>query len=374
MAFAIDYPISINPLKNPDPKRFKAAYKAHSMAPAFNIKAITELPVGNSGWDIASRQHYLKANPDPRYTELANKISKDLNSPLQKAQAITDYLSEKTIYTLSPGHDLPANGDQTAAYLFGDMRGYCVHFAHALTYMFRSIGIPARVATGYQTDLSQSRDGHILLRMSDRHAWSEVFVQDLGWIPFDPKPQQVESHAETPVDMNLLEELMDLLGPSEEILPKDLSANDPALEQKNQVINYADSKLFVSALCLLVLIMFSVKIYLWNSWRLPLSDKHKARHYYRSVLARLYDSGLVREPAETRQEYSNKVLSKIKLDMLDFTDNFLASVYSSKEITEEHRQKFMSVLKEISKLPLASRLKSLFSINSIRCFFSKGSW
>ena len=37
----------------------------------------------------------------------------------------------------------------TAAFLFGNFTGYCVHSAHASVYLWRSLGLPARIGTGY---------------------------------------------------------------------------------------------------------------------------------------------------------------------------------------------------------------------------------
>jgi hypothetical protein len=373
LSFAIDFPTTINPLQNPDPKRFKAAYKAYSMVPTFDLKKLSANPVGDPEWDQATRMHYLKTNNDARYLELANKITADISDPVAKATALTKFLSDKSIYTLAPGHDLPANGDQTAPYLFGDMRGYCVHFAHALTYLFRSIGIPARIATGYMTDLSQSRDGHILLRMSDRHAWSEIFISDYGWVPFDPKPEQVESHAETPVDMNLLEELMDLLGPGEEILPKDLTKGDLALEEKSSLPDMPGLHNLWYGFIFIIVSLMIAKLYLWFSWILPLGPEQKAKHYYRSLIARIYDLGLRREFAQTREEYRQTVFSKLSIDIGASTNDFLSKIYSGATNTEV-RKHFNAALEEIRKQPLSKKIRALFSLRSLSCLFKKEAW
>src|SRR5690606_26724776 len=77
-------------------------------------------------------------------------------------------------------------------FLFGDLTGYCVHFAHAAVFLMRAVGVPARVGTGYALPEANRQGGSaLLLRNSDQHAWPEVY---LG--PGEPMP----SPAQTAVD------------------------------------------------------------------------------------------------------------------------------------------------------------------------------
>lgn len=372
LSFAIDYPLSINPLKNPNPSRFKSAYKAYSMAPAFPKSIIKTLTVGDPRWDQQTRSHYLKTSQDPRYAELAKKVSADIDSPIEKALALTSYLTQKAIYTLSPGHDLPENGDQTAPFLFGDMRGYCVHFAHALVYLFRSLDIPARVSTGYLTDLSEARDGHILLRMSDRHAWAEVFITDLGWVPFDPKPEQVESHAESPVDMKLLEELMGLVGPDEEILPTDLTQGEAGLVEPSQW-KIPSQKILLLPIFALVALML-VKLSLWYSWILPSSTDSKLKRLYRAIAARINDHGISRLEGETRVEYRKRASQSLGLDLLALTPPLNEVFYSNSPSAVAAFELYNQDIKQLSRLPLSKRLKALASPASILRYFARSGW
>jgi len=328
VVFAIDYPLAIKRLKNPEPGRFKAAYRAYSMAPGFKLAALKDLAVGDLRWSEAEKRHYLTPHPDPRYKQMAEKITAGLTTPIEKAAAITDYLSANAIYTLTPGHEVGPHEDPVAPFLFGDQRGYCVHFAHATVYMLRSLGIPARIATGYLTDLSQSKDGHILLRMSDRHAWAEVFVSGRGWIPFDTKPEHVESHAETPVDMKLLEELMSLIGPGEEILPKDIAKGEANIELEPEWA-LPEWRYVMLPAAIVVLLLTLVKLYMLYGWLLPGSVLFKLQRSYIALLCRLYDLGYRRTFGETRQEFRTRVKTTLGSDSLRLTDLLNQAVYSS---------------------------------------------
>ena len=373
LAFAVDYPVSINPLKNPNPSRFKAAYKVYSMAPGFTKESLNTLNVGDPGWDQQTHEHYLQTNTDPRYAELAKKITADFNTPVEKALALTNYLSDHAIYTLSPGHDIPLNGDQTAPFLFGDMRGYCVHFAHALVYLFRSIGIPARVGTGYLTDLSEARDGHILLRMSDRHAWSEVFIENLGWVPFDPKPQQVESHAESPVDMKLLEELMGLVGPDEEILPQNLAQGEAGLAEPAPWKLPGPGVLIIPILILAAGFLL-LKTHLWFAWILPASNNLKLKRRYRALVARINDLGIGREEGETREEYRKRVSAALGLDLLGITSPLNLALYSNQPQAENLHKLYQSDIRTLSKISIVQKIKAALNPASIFRYISGAGW
>jgi Transglutaminase-like superfamily len=328
--FTIGVPLSIIPIKNPEPARFKQSYKAVSLAPAFNLKNIVGYAVGDSLWSKEEWEHYLKPHPDPRYWEYARRITGQISTtrPLELAFAISQYLSKASIYTLSPNHQVAANQDPVAPYLFGDMRGYCVHFAHATVYMLRALGIPARIGTGYLTDFSQAKDGHILLRMSDRHAWAEVYVRDIGWVPYDTKPENVESHADTQVDKNLLEELMGLLEPSEEILPKVDEKKEPRLERQREW-ELPDGKTIFSLLLLSILVLLSWKVYLRFGYLLPSSPRSRLRRLYVHCASFLVDSGLPRRSGETRNEYLRRAKTLLAQDTDVFISKLLIAEFGS---------------------------------------------
>ncbi len=330
LAFALDYPLSILGLKNPNPSRFKAAYRAYSMAPGFPLMSLAELDVGDPRWTPAMKAHYLEPHPDHRYADLAREITADVQRPVEKAAAVVQYLSKNAIYTLTPNHEVKPDEDPVAPFLFGDKRGYCVHFAHATVYMLRALGIPSRIGTGYLTDLSQAKDGHILLRMSDRHAWAEVYVAGHGWIPFDTQPEQVENHADTQVDSKVLEELMGLLGPGEEILPKDLGEHEPAL-QEPPAMQIPGGRLAGAVGLAFLLTIAIVKLYLRYGWILPGGAPFKLRRSYIALLSYLYDLGFRREYAETRLEYRHRIERSLGVSTLSLGDVYSKLLYASSD-------------------------------------------
>lgn len=315
--FAIDYPTLLTPLKNPNPKRFKGgSYRALSLAPQLKIELLRGIPVGDPSWDTNTRANYLAAHTDERYFELAKKITNNSPTPLDSILKIVDYLAHFTIYTLTPNH--PESKDPVEPYLFGDGRGYCVHIAHATVYLLRAIGIPSRIATGYLTDLSQAKDGHILLRMSDRHAWAEVYFQGYGWIPFDTQPLQVESHADTEVDQGLLEELMNLVNPAEELVPE--LPKQSKKESDLFSISWLRSMLLGLIFALLALILISKLLLLKGYLLFPSLLKI-------SLFAKLMDIGLIRDYGETKLRFARRVKQSNGVDFEQFVESLNQDKY-----------------------------------------------
>jgi len=52
--------------------------------------------------------------------------------------------------------------------------------------MARSVGIPARLATGFVPGRRDTLSGQFVVRERDAHAWAEVYFAGIGWQPFDP--------------------------------------------------------------------------------------------------------------------------------------------------------------------------------------------
>lgn len=95
-------------------------------------------------------------------------------------------------YTLSPA---PLGRDAMDDFLFDTREGFCEQYSSAFTVLMRAAGIPARVVTGYQGGYWNTLGNYLLVRYSDAHAWSEVWLAGRGWTRIDPtgavRPQRV---------------------------------------------------------------------------------------------------------------------------------------------------------------------------------------
>ena len=130
---------------------------------------------------------------------------------MANAFAIKLYLDEVTRYTMKERHELAE--DPTAEFLFGphqQFTGYCVHTSHAAVYLWRSLGIPARIGVGYAPPAEQQKGSALLVLGNDAHSWPELYFEELGWVILDVAPQTVLDEVGDPPDLEVLDALEEL--------------------------------------------------------------------------------------------------------------------------------------------------------------------
>ncbi len=123
----------------------------------------------------------------PEVARLAERVAGPESNNYDKVQALSAYLKAKYPYDLNCPRQ--ADDENTVEFfLFRERRGYCEHFATALAVMCRSLGIPARVAVGYDTGDFNALTGYFEVSSRDAHAWVEVYFPVFGWISFEATP------------------------------------------------------------------------------------------------------------------------------------------------------------------------------------------
>lgn len=124
----------------------------------------------------------------PEVEAYVNQITQDAESDVEKLRAIEKALSGFT-YNRMPGK-LPETVTDSSTFLdyflLESKQGYCSHFATAFVLLVRAEGIPARYVQGYCVPLRGNEATVVTSNMA--HAWPEVYIDDIGWIPFEPTP------------------------------------------------------------------------------------------------------------------------------------------------------------------------------------------
>lgn len=373
---AIDFPLKVGQIVNPNPARFKDAYRAESMALIGQLGALAGREVGSPDWEVEEKFGYLEKHPDIRYQRYAERVIGDEKDPVLQAFKLQQHLIENAIYTLAPNHEVKDGDDNTATFLFGDKRGYCVHFAHALVYMLRSLEIPSRIGTGYMTDIRRSVDGNVLLRMSDRHAWAEMFVSDVGWVTLDVQPEQIESHADSEVDKELLEELIDAV----EQVKDDGVTESHNMREHGEVTNFLvrivkwferTGYILLQVLLvlggLIILSPFGGRLYLRYSFKFfPKSIKC----YYRSVYYLLLTDNFSRVKGETLEEFSKRVAATygLKEDLFILYREWLFKGRTDFDVKmlDTYYREITVVFKDFS---LGRKLRGYFNFRGLRAIF-----
>ncbi|HKE92995.1 MAG TPA: DUF3488 and transglutaminase-like domain-containing protein [Povalibacter sp.] len=141
---------------------------------------------------------------NPRARQLARDLYARAGSPEAFVDAVLrKFREEEYFYTLEPPR-LEANSVDD--FLFTTRRGFCEHFASAFTFMARAAGIPAHVVTGYQGGEFNALGGYLIVRQSDAHAWSEIWIDGRGWVRVDPTAAVAPERIERGVDAALGED------------------------------------------------------------------------------------------------------------------------------------------------------------------------
>ena len=126
---------------------------------------------------------------------------------------VKEYLAHNVWYSLILD-DIPASVDPVEYMLTESHEGYCMHFASAATLLLRELGVPARYVSGYVINRSmfevEEEGAHATVTDYAAHAWVEVYLDYIGWIPLEATPgyydstelpttkdpQEMEEHAE----------------------------------------------------------------------------------------------------------------------------------------------------------------------------------
>ena len=310
--FALEAPIEVEPMQNPYPNRFRRVYRATSGVLTSDYAAMLDSQLGSPKWSKDLWTHYTEAPPDPRYQELAAEIASEVpedlaDSQVAKAFSVASWLGREGIYSLKNEHS--GAQDPTASFLFGDLTGYCVHFAHAATYLMRSLGVPARVATGYAVSESARQGGSsLLLSGAASHAWPEMYVDGFGWVVLDVYPERALDPPEQPMDADL-QRLLGELARGASPLP--FSATDlPKLKELARRVTMTLGAWFLMLVGAALIFLYGVKVWrrLAPRWA-PATGL--SRVVYRAELDRIAEVSILRAGGETRESFATRIRDRV---------------------------------------------------------------
>jgi protein-glutamine gamma-glutamyltransferase len=282
-------------------------------------------------------------NRNPRTQQLAREMRSAYADDMELVSAVLDMFRQQPFYyTLTP----PKLSDNSVdEFLFDTKRGFCGHYASAFAALMRAAGIPARVVTGYQGGTLNPYGDYWILRQSDAHAWTEVWIDGRGWTRIDPTaaiaPERVERgladavnaddplasrwqrktpwFAGTRLRLDLLREIW-----RERILDFNQDSQRKLLEMLK--IPEPDGQKLVMVLGVAMALAFA-----WLTWQIhrelaPPSKDATARTYAR-LCAKLAAAGIARKVHEGAEAYAMRV-ARERPDLAD-TVTALCRHYSS---------------------------------------------
>ncbi len=163
-------------------------YSLLSSVPAYNVDELRASPDVVPSGDIANRYLGLPSDLTPQVAAMAAEVTADQTTRYDKMLALQTHFRAFD-YNVRLG---PREGDPIEQFL-REREGFCQQFSGTFALMARSLGIPARVATGFTWGDPAGTDpetGNAIYSVTGRHthAWPEVYFEDIGWVAFEPTP------------------------------------------------------------------------------------------------------------------------------------------------------------------------------------------
>ena len=111
--------------------------------------------------------------PDAAIADFARSIAG--GPPLSRMHALMAALKAEVAFEVGA-----TSAAHTAAESFAQRRGVCQDHAQIFIAAARQLGVPARYVSGHLSRQDGQHD------QEAAHAWAEAWVEDLGWVGFDP--------------------------------------------------------------------------------------------------------------------------------------------------------------------------------------------
>lgn len=307
------------------------------------------------------------ALPETVYEELTGYISVEGEiTTVQAKEEICDFLNETLTYEENIWTD--AGEKSFSSYVLEvSKKGYSVHYATLAALLLRSMGIPARYVEGYVITPSQAEaleDGEsVTLTQRNAHAWTEYYLDGVGWLPFDATPgyQEILEY-ELPLDGTPA-------GDSKAVVTTNLSAK----EQKNPPARTTDTKeelrqstqVYIRQILQVLFWLLVIALILWivriGSIRRKLRKKiqtwkvEEPKKACREILCYLQELAVtMRIPMknlDTKEKAENlKHLLKEDSDAENLRILYQEIMFSNHEISQEQKKQALQWLEEARRI------------------------
>ena len=179
------------------------SYTLLSAVPQRDVAAIASASSGVPS-EIADRYLDLPDDFSPRVVAQAEEIVAGAESPYQQALALQNFFRDPALFTYDVDVARGHSAERIEDFIFDVRTGYCEQFAGSFAAMARSIGLPSRVAVGFTPGEWDPAIEGFRVTGKHAHAWPEVWIQDVGWLRFEPTPGRGapgdEAHTGFPAD------------------------------------------------------------------------------------------------------------------------------------------------------------------------------
>lgn len=287
------------------------------------------------------------------YLSLSSKTY-DLMSKIfegEDASTITEIISTILIYldenvTYDEDFSSKSESDFAEYFLEKSTKGYSVHYATVATLMLRYFGIPARYVEGYflsAEDAAQYNSGEkIVLTEENAHAWTEYYLEGVGWIPFEVTPGYMDDELEKAAFITTGESSKHY---EQNKLPEtdveqDRPKNDITEAKKNYAVIIA---VFAGSIILLLAALAAYILVMRNRFKKAMLSIENADNKTAAAMRFGYAARLL----------ENSSVAKEELDKIGYKEAFeinREALFSEHEITNEQRKSVDDYAKELLSL------------------------
>ncbi|MET7946747.1 DUF3488 and transglutaminase-like domain-containing protein [Micromonospora sp. NPDC005324] len=132
------------------------------------------------------RQMTATPGPVPEVEELVKGLIQGKRTEYDRVLSIYRHFSADNGFRYQLSTESGSSGQDIVNFLNNKV-GYCQQYAAAMAWLVRAAGIPARVAFGFTNGSKRDGDTFTLTNLN-LHAWTEVYFEGAGWVPFDATP------------------------------------------------------------------------------------------------------------------------------------------------------------------------------------------
>lgn len=317
------------------------------------------------------------------------KVTDGAETDVEKLKAIERALSALT-YRKDIGElpeDVHHAEDFLDYFLLESKEGYCTYFATAFVLLAWEEGIPARYVQGFCIPFQKSKEKDVTSAMA--HAWPEVYIDGVGWIPFEPTPgydriryTPWEMQESTENEASLVagagegthyweEDNQPEQMPEQTELPEPIEPENNSGKMIGTIVLY--TILLVLAVCMLMLVVDGI-IGKFRYKRQSLLEKYRIQvNKSLHILAML---GYERKSFETLQEFAKRAIWALDEDVsqkaISFIENYEELLYGKREAGEM----MLSAIADSQKVLLAElkkQKKRAYPIYRIKLYLNRKS-
>lgn len=343
------------PVKLPDNTRLTDHLQLVTREPIvkrsrYTLEAVTEYRAATEE-TTALLERALQLPPDTNPRAIATAATWRKLPPAERVnEALRLFSSQRLEYTLTPPLYGPNAVDD---FVFQGKQGFCEHFAGAFVFLLRSAGVPARVVGGYQ---GGDRNGdYLIIRQADAHAWSEVWLEDKGWVRVDPTFAVAPSRIEQGLGSAIPGRDLPMMLRSDQHWIKQLRlVLDAGINHWNQwVIGYTPQQqrkllqrfgidsLASSSFLLWFgasLALLSAPLALWLLWRMRPPRIDPAKRLYDRFCRKLAAAGVKRQTAEGPRDFAARAAQALpwaEETIFAISEQYVAIRYANRASEQE---------------------------------------